>query len=81
MPDIQTLISHVWDVMYHFRKEVYKMQDFKVFDYIIDIDGIIKANKDGQNISVIINGEYYDFIPEKKTEKDGVKYEILRDNI
>ena len=44
------------------------MQDFKKFDYIIDIDGIIKANKDGQDISVIINGEYYDFIPEKENK-------------
>jgi hypothetical protein len=47
------------------------MQDFKIFDYIIDIDGIIKANKDGQSIDIIINGEHYDFIPEKKTEKAG----------
>lgn len=44
------------------------MQDFKIFDYIIDIDGIIKANKDGQNIDIIINGEHYDFIPEKENK-------------
>ena len=53
------------------------MQNSKLFDYIIDIDGIIKANKDGQSIDVIINGEHYDFIPEKKTEKDGSKHDIL----
>ena len=47
------------------------MQDFKHFDYVIDFDGMIKAVKAGQSIDVIINGEHYDFIPEKKTEKAG----------
>ena len=45
------------------------MQDFKQFNYIIDIDGIIKANNAGQKIDIIINGEYY----ELKTKKDGEK--------
>lgn len=48
------------------------MQDFKHFDYVIDLDGIIKAIKDGQQINVIINGEYYDFEPEKGGD-DNVK--------
>lgn len=49
------------------------MQDFKIFDYIIDIDGIIKANKDGQKITVIINGEYYDLIDEPKEKRTSNK--------
>ena len=49
------------------------MQDFTHFDYVIDFDGILKAVKAGQNISVIINGEYYDFIPKKDGEKNNEK--------
>ena len=49
------------------------MQNFKQFDYVIDLDGIIKAVKAGQNINVIINGEFYDFIPQKEESKKNVK--------
>ena len=44
------------------------MQDFKQFNYIIDIDGLIKANDAGQKIDIIINGEYYDFTNNAKKE-------------
>lgn len=49
------------------------MQNFKQFDYVIDFDGMIKAIKAGQQISVIINGEFYDFIPQKKDGEKDVK--------
>ena len=47
------------------------MQDFKQFGYIIDIDGLIKANNDGQKIDIIINGEFYEL--KKETGKEGSK--------
>ena len=36
------------------------MQDAKRYNYNISISDIIKAQEHGQNITVIINGEYYD---------------------
>lgn len=41
------------------------MQDFRHFDYVITPSGLIKALEAGQDISVIINGEYYDLKEEK----------------
>ena len=57
------------------------MQDFKKFDYVIDFDGIIKAIKDGQTISVIINGEFYDLktdeTPETKQNNGALQWSEL----
>ena len=44
------------------------MQDFRHFDYVITPSGLIKALETGQDISVIINGEYYDLKEEKEQE-------------
>lgn len=41
------------------------MQDFKHFDYVITPSGLIKALETGQDISVIINGEYYELKGDK----------------
>ena len=35
------------------------MQDFTKYNYELNIDDIIKAQQDGREITVIINGEYY----------------------
>lgn len=42
------------------------MQNFRHFDYVITPSGIIKALEQGQDISVIINGEYYDVKQDKE---------------
>ena len=46
------------------------MQDFRHFDYVITPSGLIKALEAGQDISVVINGEYYDLKKEKENEHD-----------
>jgi hypothetical protein len=53
------------------------MQDFKQFDYVIDFDGIIKAIENGQQISVIINGEFYDFESKKDSRKDSDDKKVI----
>jgi hypothetical protein len=49
------------------RKET--MQDFRHFDYVITPSRLIKALETGQDISVIINGEFYDFKEDDKESK------------
>ena len=44
------------------------MQDFKLYDYKITLDGIRKAAEAGQPVTVIINGEYYDLTPDRNQE-------------
>lgn len=41
------------------------MQDFKTYDYTLTIEDLKKALEDGQHITAIINGEYYDIQPGK----------------
>jgi hypothetical protein len=51
------------------------MQDFRQFDYVIDFDGIIKAIQAGQQINVIINGEFYDVVASKENTENQEKKE------
>ena len=37
------------------------MQDFRHYDYTITAAQMDEAQKDGQTVIVIINGEYYDY--------------------
>lgn len=45
------------------------MQDFTTYNYNITIDQLKEAQKIVKNITVIINGEYYDLIDEPKDIK------------
>lgn len=44
------------------------MQDFKTYNYTLTIEDLKKALEDGQHITAIINGEYYDIQPHRKKE-------------
>lgn len=45
------------------------MQDFKSYNYTLTIEDLKKALEDGQHITAIINGEYYDIQPGKDESK------------
>lgn len=59
------------------------MQDFNLYSYKITLDGIRKAAEAGQNVTVIINGEYYDLTPaeesnERNKTADSMKGDFLK---
>lgn len=46
------------------------MQDFTTYQYTITLKQLEDAQKIVKNITVIINGEYYDLIDEPKEKKN-----------